>query len=169
MASLTSCWSPFIWTNSLKAGSNAIAFYTGAISVVLITFIFYQLNGGDSTQIYNPLFESDIRYSMPIIGGFLIFYFLMLIISAILMVYGIREGIRGWLLPWMVLWFITCLFQLIFGLWLIGGYYIYLDATFAAFCNWLWMAYNIYCWLVVRSLYKLFEKLQSPNIELLWP
>lgn len=86
------------------------------------------------------------------------------------MIHGIKEGIRGWLLPWLILWFIVCLFQLVFGLWLIGGYYIYvsfsyfintcsilycyfiihililclqLDATFAAMCIWLWMSYNV--------------------------
>ncbi|XP_066587789.1 uncharacterized protein [Prorops nasuta] len=164
-----SCWSPIIWTNSLKTGCNAIAFYSAAISIVMITFIVYQLLGGDSTQLYNPLFESDIRYAMPVIGRFFIIYFSWLIAASLLMVYGIKRGIRGWLLPWMTMWFIVCLFQLVFGLWLVGGYYIYLDATFAALCNWLWMAYNIYCLMVVKSMYNLIEKLQSPNIEILYP
>lgn len=169
MAFFKTCWSPCIWSNSVKSGSKAIALYTIASSIVLITLICHQLSGGDSTQLYNPLFEADVRGSMQVVGGFLIFFFLLLIITALLMVYGIKEGIRGWLLPWLILWFIVCLFQLIFGLWLVGGYYIYLDATFAALCNWLWMTYNIYCWLVVLSMYKVFEQLQSPNIELLWP
>ncbi|XP_017755691.1 PREDICTED: uncharacterized protein LOC108547614 [Eufriesea mexicana] len=166
---LESCWSPFVWTNNVKTGCKAIAFYTITLSVICITLISYQLNGGDSTQLYNPLFEADIRGSMQVVGGFFICYFICLIVSGGLMVYGIKEGIRGWLLPWLILWFFLCLFQLVFGLWLIGGYYIYLDAAFAAMCNWLWMSYNIYCWLVAVSMYKVFEKLQSPNIELLWP
>ncbi|KAL6438914.1 hypothetical protein ACFW04_003754 [Cataglyphis niger] len=106
---------------------------------------------------------------MQVAGGCLITYLLLLMISALLMVYGIKEGVRGWLLPWLFGWFLVCLFQLIFGLWLLGGYYIYLDSVFATLCNWLWMSYNIYCWLVVLSMYKIFAKLQSPNIELLWP
>ncbi|XP_011494082.1 PREDICTED: uncharacterized protein LOC105359245 [Ceratosolen solmsi marchali] len=166
---LESCWSPCIWTNNTKTACKAIAFYTVAISVVLITLIIYQLNGGDSTQLYNPLFESDVRSSMPVIGGILIYYFLSLIVFAMLMVHGIRRGVRGWLLPWLTAWFIVCLFQLIFGLWLLGGYYIYLESVFATLCNWLWMGYNLYCWFVVLSMYKIFEAFQSPNIELLYP
>ncbi|XP_012246627.1 uncharacterized protein LOC117238967 isoform X2 [Bombus vosnesenskii] len=143
MTILESCWSPFIWTNNIKTGCKAIAFYTIAISIICITLICYQLNGGDSSQLYNPLFEADIRGSMQIGGGFMIFYFVLLIISSGLMMHGLKEGIRGWLLPWLILWFIVCLFQLVFGLWLVGGYYIYLDATFAAMCIWFWMSYNI--------------------------
>ncbi|KAH0956610.1 hypothetical protein HN011_005369 [Eciton burchellii] len=169
MVMLDSCCSPCIWSNSIKTGSKAIAFYTVALSIVLITLICYQLSGGDSTQIYNPLFEADVRDSMQVVGGVLIVYLLLLIVSALLMVHGVREGVRGWLLPWLVGWFIVCAFQLVFGLWLLGGYYIYLDSVFATLCNWLWMSYHIYFWLVVLSMYREFAKLQSPNIELLWP
>ncbi|XP_078048014.1 septate junction component pasiflora 1 isoform X3 [Augochlora pura] len=169
MAVLESCWSPFVWTNSVKTGCKAIAFYTIAICIILITLVSYQLQGGDSSQLYNPLFEADVRGSMQVVGGFFIAYFVLLIISSILMVHGVRERIRGWLLPWLILWFIACTFELVFGLWLVGGYYIYLEAAFAAMCLWLWMSYNVYCWFVVLSMYKIFEKLQSPNIELLWP
>lgn len=67
---------------------------------------------------------------MQVVGGCLITYLLLLMISALLMVYGIREGVRGWLLPWLFGWFLVCLFQLIFGLWLLGGYYIYVSFLF---------------------------------------
>lgn len=169
MVLLKSCWSPFVWTNSIKTGCKAIAFYTVALSIVMITLIVYQLLGGDSSQLYNPLFEADIRYSMQVVGILMIIYLVLLIVSASFMIVGVTAGIRGFLLPWLILWFIVCLFQLIFGLWLLGGYYIYLDSVIATLCNWLWMSHNFYCWLVVFSMYKLLEELQSPNIELLWP
>ena len=111
------------------------------------------LNGGESTQLYSPLFETDVRYceyiyclytifqnnilkysnkyfyfsAMKTFGAIFITYFIVLIIFSILMVYGIQEDTRGWMMPWLVAFAIVCLFQLIFGLWLLGGYYIYVN------------------------------------------
>jgi hypothetical protein len=60
-------------------------------------------------------------------GAFIIFYFLLFIFTAALMVQGIRKSNRGMMLPWMIGMIIVIAFQLVFGLWLLGGYYIYVS------------------------------------------
>ncbi|KAJ2954680.1 hypothetical protein O0L34_g2975 [Tuta absoluta] len=167
MVVLESCWSPCIWSSNVKTGSRAVAVYTAAMSVILIIFIAYQMDGGDSTQLWNPLFEADVRGSLQVFGTIFIIILVILIVSSVLMVWGINIWMRGLILPWLITMGVIILFQLIFGLWLLGGYYIYLDATLSALLDFLWMAYNIYCWLCVLSSYQIILAMQSPNIEIL--
>ncbi|SPP88460.1 uncharacterized protein LOC117590095 [Drosophila guanche] len=169
MVVLSSCWSPIIWSDNVRTGSYAVAAYTAALSVVMITMIGYMLAGGESAQLYSPLFETDIKSSMPIAGGFFIIYFVLIIVASYLVYFGIKISTRGWLLPWLGLVGLAILFQFGWSLWLIGGYYIYLEQTFSALLNFVWMSYNIYCWLVVFSQYQIFLQIQNPNIELLMP
>ncbi|KAG6451486.1 uncharacterized protein LOC115444453 [Manduca sexta] len=167
MPVLESCWSPCIWSSDTKSGSKAVAVYTAAMSIVLITFIAYQMSGGDSTQLWNPLFEADVRGSLQVFGIIFIVILIGLIVSSIFMVIGINIWMRGFILPWLFIMGLIIAFQLVFGLWLLGGYYIYLDATFAALIDFLWLAYNVYCWLCVFSQYQIILEMQSPNIEIL--
>ena len=90
-----------------------------------------------------------------------------ILISAVLLIWGVRNDVRALMLPWMVLWTILCLGQACFGFWLIFGYYIYLEVVFAALCDWVWMGLHIYCIEVVRSHLTGVKRIQSPDIEYL--
>lgn len=71
--------------------------------------------------------------AMKGVGGFFIFYLLLLIIFSILMVVGVNNTTRGLMLPWLISFALICTFQLVFGLWLLGGYYIYVSTIYLQF------------------------------------
>lgn len=169
MVALKTCWSPCIWNSNVTSGSYCCAVYTIAAGFVFITFTAYMMLGGDSTQIYLPLFETDVRGSMQRYGWMIIFYFIFLIIASVLMVMGIRKLHRGLMLPWLYLVMFGIVFQFFFSIWLFYGYYIYLAIVPPGIVNLIWMGYNIYCWLCVHSQYQIIYKMQTPNIELLYP
>lgn len=85
------------------------------------------LCGGESSQLYTPLFETDIRNSMLVYGILWLIYFLALIWASYCIYHGIKISTRGWLLPWLLLFGFGIFFQLIFGIWLLYGYYIYVS------------------------------------------
>lgn len=118
--------------------------------------------GGDSTQLYSPLFETDVRDSMQFWGGIYIFFLVCLIASSYLVYFGIKIQTRGWLLPWLIQMAIIVLFQFLWGIWQLYGYYIYVSyavvevftfvdktfsfqliQTFYCLVNYLWMGYNV--------------------------
>lgn len=83
--------------------------------------------GGDSTQLYSPLFETDIRNTMIFWGSFYVIYLLLFILSSYLVYVAIKIQTRGWLLPWLIQMGIIILFQIIWGIWQLYGYYIYVS------------------------------------------
>merc|ERR1712045_787166 len=131
------CWSPCFWHPTVRSGSYAIAVYTIAMSIIIITYLIDLLNGGDASQFYLPLFETDLHSDAQHAGRFCIIMLMLLILAAVLLI------------------------------WLIFGYYIYLEGVFAALVDFAWMSYNIYCWFVVRNHYRNVKWFQSPDIEVL--
>ena len=97
-------------------------------------------------------------------GGFAIFYFIILMVLGVILILGVRNDIRGLVIPWVYAMYVIILFQAMFGLWLLFGYYIYLDLVFSALCDFTWMALNYYCILVVKSHLRNLKKEQAPEI-----
>ena len=49
---IKTCWSPCFWHSTVRSGSYAVAVYTLAMSLCIITYLINILNGGDSSQFY---------------------------------------------------------------------------------------------------------------------
>ena len=58
---MKSCWSPCFWYNNVVEGSVAVAVYTLAMSICVITYTSYVMNGGDATQLWLPFFETNLN------------------------------------------------------------------------------------------------------------
>jgi len=164
---LSSCWTPCFWHNNVRDGSLAVAVYTFFMSLAVVTYCVYIMTGGDTSQLWLPFFETDLKDTLQGAGGFTVFYFALLSLLSILLLIGVRTNIRGLFLPWIAAMYVVVLFQAMFGLWLIFGYYIYLEVVFAALCDWVWMGLHIYCIEVVRSHLTGVKRIQSPDIEYL--
>jgi len=100
-------------------------------------------------------------------GGFVIFYFIVMLLLSIGLMIGVKTEIRGFILPWVYWIYVAILFQAMFGLWLVFGYYIYLETVFVALCDWTWMFLNVYCVMIVKSHLRNVKYYQSPDIEYL--
>lgn len=70
--------------------------------------------------------------AMQVVGGFILLYFVCLIGASVVLVISLNVMNRGMMLPWLVMFGLGLAFQLVFGLWLIGGYYIYV--SFVSYC-----------------------------------
>ena len=170
---LKSCWTPCFWYGDVRSGSVAVSVYTLAMSICLIIYTINVMAGGDSSQLWLPFFETSLKDSSGLggpgttmgSGGFVIIYLFFLLIASIVLGYGVRRDIRAFMLPWMVLIWFAIVFQATFGLWLIFGYYIYLEVIMAALCDFIWMTFNGYCFFVVRSNYRNVKRKQLPDIE----
>jgi len=162
---LKSCWSPCFWHGNVKDGAYAIGGYTITMSICIITYIAYLLAGGDTSMLWLPFFETDLKSgTLQGSGGFTIFFLLVLMVLSVLMLLGVRNDIRGIIMPWIYAMYVVILFQAMFGLWLLFGYYIYLELVFSALCDFTWMGFNYYCVLVVKSQLRNLKKQQAPEI-----
>jgi len=158
--------SPCFWHDNVRDGSIAVGLYSIGISICIITFTIYLLLGGDTSQLWLPFFETDLNSgSLYGSGGFVLIYFFVMIILSLMLIFGVKRDIRGLMLPWVYASYVAILFQAMYGLWMVFGYYIYLEMVFSALCNFTWMGLNIYCIMVVKSHVRNVKLFQSPDIE----
>ena len=58
---LSSCWTPCFWHNNVRDGSLAVAVYTFFMSLAVVTYCVYIMTGGDTSQLWLPFFETDLK------------------------------------------------------------------------------------------------------------
>ncbi|XP_068240274.1 uncharacterized protein [Palaemon carinicauda] len=158
------CWSPWYYYDDLRAASKACAATTTFFSVFSIIYIGQCLAGGESSQFFLPLFETDIDTTMRSAGGFMIFFYLLYITCAGLMVLGIRRDHRGLILPWLTQNMIYILMIIAFALWLQASYYHYLLSVLWTCIYLLFAAAHIYMHRCVKTQYDHIKLMQAPNI-----
>ncbi|KAK7082613.1 hypothetical protein SK128_012361 [Halocaridina rubra] len=158
------CWSPWYYYDNVKSGSKACAATTTFFSTFSIIYICYCLDGGDSSQFFLPLFETDVDTTMKGAGGFMIFFYLLYIIFAGLMVKGVMIDHRGLILPWLIQNFLYILMVIAFALWLQASYYHYLLSVLWTLIYLLFAAAHVYMHRCVKSQYENIKKAQAPNI-----
>lgn len=102
--------------------------------------------------------------AMQSVGAIAILFCLAFIICSFMLVQGVRKEYRGLFFPWMICMTLVVLFQAVYGLWIIIGYYIVsflkiwfnqinllirllfnrqLWNVFVSIVNWIWMAANV--------------------------
>ncbi|XP_064078734.1 uncharacterized protein LOC135196133 [Macrobrachium nipponense] len=158
------CWSPWYYYDDLRAGSKACAATTTFFSAFSIIYICQCLAGGESSQFFLPLFETDVDTTMRSAGGFMIFFYLLYITFAGLMVRGIIKDHRGLILPWLTQNMIYTLMIIAFALWLQASYYHYLLSVLWTCIYLLFAAAHVYMHRCVKTQYDHIKSSQAPNI-----
>ncbi|KAK8749630.1 hypothetical protein OTU49_015462 [Cherax quadricarinatus] len=162
------CWSPWYYYDNLKSASKACAATTIFFSVFSIIYICYCLDGGDSSQFFLPLFETDVDTTMKGAGGFMIVFYLVYIVFSILMIKGVSIELRGLILPWLTQNLLYILMIIAFALWLQASYYHYLLSVLWTCLYLLFAAAHIYMHRCVKSQYDIIKAAQAQNIEQLY-
>ncbi|KAF0307374.1 hypothetical protein FJT64_002301 [Amphibalanus amphitrite] len=169
---IRSCWSPWMFYDNTRQGSHAVAAYCLVMNILAIVFVIYQMAGGESSQFYLPLFESNNGgYSNSTLGWGLglILYFVIFASLTLMMSSGVKRELRFMLLPWIIYNFLFVLLMLVFGGWLVYTYYSLLYSVMALVILYLFAALHFYCHLCVYSQYQLIKFNQMPIIEVYYP
>ncbi|KAF0759281.1 Uncharacterized protein FWK35_00019003 [Aphis craccivora] len=134
MTLLKTFWTPIVVYPDVKTGCKFVAAYTIAISIFLMALLVHMQNGGESTQMYNPFFEANLRELNYYVVYTLIFFAYM-VGSSLLLLKGLNNNLRGFLLPWLIGMGFVVIFLLVWSIWLLYGYYIYVNSHNMCCCD----------------------------------
>jgi hypothetical protein len=73
------------------------------------------MSGGDSSQLWLPFFETDLKDTTRDVGIFVLVYFIALAVSSCLLLAAVFTYVRGLFLPWFCQMVFVILFQVIEG------------------------------------------------------
>lgn len=155
--------------DNTRQGSHAVAAYTLVMSILASALLIHQMTGGDSSQFYLPLFETDLGSTMTLYGSILVAFYLLFAAFALLMSSGVKRELRFMILPWILFnaVYTFCLYG--YGIWLVYAYYSLLWSVFACLIAFIKASFHVYFHLCVHSQYQLIKLNQMPVIEVFYP
>ncbi len=108
---LESCWTPCFWQSNVYDGSIAVSFYSIGMSIFIIAYTSYVVNGDDLSQLWLPHFAANLNITIEAVSIFVIVYFLLMLFASGLLLYGIHSSNRDFMLPWLYFVYIVVTFQ----------------------------------------------------------
>ncbi|KAA0202798.1 hypothetical protein HAZT_HAZT008654 [Hyalella azteca] len=97
-------------------------------------------------------------------GGFMIFFYLVYIVSSILMVRGVLNYHRGLMLPWLIQNLLYILAIIAFAIWLQASYYHNLLSVLWCLIWLIFAAVHIYMHRCVRAHYDVIKDMNAADI-----
>jgi len=162
------CWTPWYYYDDTRSGSFACAAVTTFLSVCSLVYVSYCLNGGESSQWFLPLFETDVSTTMKPAGGFLIVSYLLYILFSGLLVLGVKRYHRGLMLPWLITNMLYILSLVAFAIWLQASYYHNLASVLWTLLYLLYCGVHCYMHRCVSAQYSIVKAYHAPNIMQLY-
>jgi len=162
------CWSPWYYYDDTRSGSFACAAVSTFFSMFSIVYVCYCLDGGESSQFFLPLFETDVKTTMKPAGGFLLGYYILFILFSGMMVLGVKRYHRGLILPWLTINMLYVLSLVAFAIWLQASYYHNLLSVLWTLLYLMYCGVHVYMHRCVRAQYEIIKSYHAPNIMQLY-
>ena len=80
----------------------ASAVYTAVLSMLTLVYTIYIMNGGDTSQLWLPFFETSLDDDLIPAASFVLVFCILFFVASVVMYRGVKTGIRGFIIPWQV-------------------------------------------------------------------